>query len=121
MTSKVNYLFFIGLLLIFLTGCGQSGTLSGTTFDTIVGTWNESGFTGDGGNLPTQFIFANGKGSFSGPISGSDTFIWTYQGTTLTIIPTDQPTIVLTAPPVGTVTSPLTLTTSTGGTATYNR
>jgi hypothetical protein len=122
---KSHYLILVGLFFGFLMGCGGGGTStgsSGSTILTIVGTWNESGFTGDGGNLPTQLIFnENGTGSFSGAASGSANFTWIYQGTTLTLIPAGRANIVLTAPQVGTVVSPLTLTTSTGGTATYNR
>jgi hypothetical protein len=124
MSSKGFLLMVLGLLFVFLTGCGAGGTStdSSSTIPTIVGTWNESGFTGDGANLPTQFIFnESGSGSFSGAISGSATFTWIYQGTQLTIIPAGRSNIVLTGPQVGTVVSPLTLTTSTGGTATYNR
>jgi hypothetical protein len=124
MKSKRVLLLVFGLLLVFHTGCGGGGTSSGSssTYLTIVGTWNESTFTGDGSNLPTQLIFnENGTGSFSGAVSGAATFTWVYQGTTLTIIPLGRSSIVLMAPQVGTVVSPLTLTTSSGGTATYNR
>jgi hypothetical protein len=124
MRTKGLYVIMAGLFFVFLAGC-DAGSITGnssSSYQTIVGTWNEAGFTGDGGNLPTQLIFnENGKGSYSGPVSGSANITWTYYGTTLTLMPTNLSNIVLLAPQVGTVTSPLTLTTSTGGTATYNR
>ena len=122
---KERWLYWImaGLLFALLTGCdGGSLTGSSSSYQSIVGTWNEASFTGDGGNLPTQIVFnQNGKGTYSGAISGSANFSWTYFGTTITIIPTTSPNIVLQGPQVGTVTSPLTVTTVTGGTAIYNR
>jgi hypothetical protein len=125
MRSKDFFLMVFGLLFLLLTGCGGGGTSTGSsssTYQTIVGTWNETAYTGDGVNLPTQLIFnENGTGSFSGATSGSANFTWVYQGTTLTLNPTGRASIVLTAPQVGTVVSPLTLTTSTRGTVTYTR
>ncbi len=122
MKSKVTFLVVLGLLFVFLMGCGGSYGGGSSTYSTIVGTWNKASFTGDGANLPDQLIFdAKGTGSYSGAVSGAANFTWTYGGTTLIINPQGGKAIVLTAPQVGTVTSPLTLTTSTGGTATYNR
>jgi hypothetical protein len=122
MKSKVFFLAAVGLLLLFLMGCGGSYGGSGSTYLSIVGTWNKDSFTGDGANLPDQLIFnTNGTGSFSGTASGAANFTWTYRGITLSLIPQQGGTIILTAPLVGTVTSPLTLTTSTSGTAIYIR
>ncbi len=126
MKSKVCFLVIFGLLFVFLMGCGGSSSginsINGTTVLSIVGTWTKASSTGDGANLPDQFIFnVNGSGSFSGVASGSANFNWIYRGTTLVINPQGGGAIVLGAPQVGTVTSPMTLTTTTGGTATYNR
>ena len=126
MKSKVCFLVIFGLLFVSLMGCGGSSGgingINGTTVLSIVGTWTKASSTGDGANLPDQFIFnVNGTGSYSGAASGSANFTWTYGGTTLVINPQGGAAIVLGAPQVGTVTSPLTLTTTTGGTATYNR
>jgi hypothetical protein len=123
MKSKVCFLVILGLLFVFLMGCGGSyGGGGGTTYQTIVGTWNKASSTGDGANLPDQLIFnVSGTGSYSGGALGSGSFTWTYGGTTLVISPQGGTAIVLGAPQVGTVVSPLTLTTTTGGTATYNR
>jgi hypothetical protein len=123
MKSKVFFLVVLGSLFVFPMGCNVGSlTGSGSTHQTIVGTWNRSSFTGDGMNLPEQLIFnENGSGSYSGAVSGAANFTWTYQGTLISIIPQGGADIFLTGPQVGTVTSPLTLTTSTGGTATYNR
>jgi hypothetical protein len=123
MKTRGLYLISAGLVFALFLGCdGGSLTGSSSGYQSIVGTWNEASYTGDGVNLPTQIIFnQNGKGSYSGTISGSANFSWTYYGTTITIMPTNLPNIVLQGPQVGTVTSPLTVTTSTGGTAIYNR
>ena len=124
MKLKVSFLVVLGLLLVFLMGCGGGGSSSGSgsTILTIVGTWNRASITGTGANLPDQLIFdMNGTGSFSGTTSGAANFTWTYQGTQLSLIRQGAATIVLTAPVVGTVVSPITLTDATGGTATYNR
>jgi hypothetical protein len=124
MNSKSILLILVVVLSALLTACGGGGTDTGSssTYPTIVGTWNESSVTGDGTQLPTQLIFnENGSGSFSGGGSGSASFTWTYQGTTLTLFPNGKATIVLTAPAVGTVVSPMTLTTASGGTAVYTR
>ena len=90
MKSKVCFLVIFGLLFVFLMGCGGSSSgingINGTTVLSIVGTWTKASSTGDGANLPDQFIFnVNGSGSFSGVASGSANFNWTYQGTTLVI------------------------------------
>jgi len=132
MKSKVCFLVIFGLLFVSLMGCGGSssgiGSISGTTYLSIVGTWTKASSTGDGVNLPTQLIFnENGYGSSSGGVYAAALFYWTYYGTTLTFYHSAQigqhdatPFLVLTAPLVGTVVSPMTLTTTTGGTATYN-
>lgn len=123
MKAKMLYWIMAGLLFALITGCdGGALTGSSSSYQSIVGTWNMASYTGDGANLPTQIIFnQTGKGSYSGTVSGSASFSWTYYGTTITIMPTNLPNIVLQGPQVGTVTSPLTVTTSTGGTAIYNR
>jgi hypothetical protein len=134
MKSKVTFLVVFGLLFVFLMGCGGSyGGGGGTTYQTIVGTWIKDTITtpptGDGANLPDKFIFdVNGYGSSSGGIYAANLFYWTYFGNALTFYHSTQigqkdttSFLVLIAPQVGTVTSPLTLTTLTGGTATYNR
>jgi hypothetical protein len=122
---KVRGVYWIiaGLAFALFLGCDGGGlTGSSSSYQTIAGTWNEASATGDGVNLPTQIVFnQNGKGNYSGTLSGSANFSWTYYGTTITIMPTNLPNIVLQGPQVGTVTSPLTLTTGTGGTAIYNR
>jgi hypothetical protein len=130
MKSKGSFLVVFGMLLVFLMGCG--GTYGGSsTYLSIVGTWTKSDnlSTGDGVNLPEQLtINTNAYGSSSGGVYAAALFYWTYQGTTLSFYNSQQigqhdatPFLVLIAPVVGTVTSPLTLTTGTGGTATYNR
>ncbi len=130
MKSKVSLLVIFGLLLVFLGGCG--GTYSGTSnYLSIAGTWTKDDAlsTGDGSTLPEQMTFTeNGYGSSSGGVYAAALFYWTYQGTTLAFYHATQigqkdttTFLVLTAPLVGTVVSPLILTTSTGGTATYNR
>jgi hypothetical protein len=124
MKSKISFLVLLGLLFVILMGCGGGGSTSGsgTTILTIVGTWNRASFTGTGANLPEQLIFnMNGSGSFSGTASGAATITWTYQGTQLTLNPQGRAAIVLVGPLVGTVVSPITLTDTNGGTATYNR
>ena len=136
MKSKGSFLVVFGLLLVFLMGCGGtssgiSALNGGTTYLSIAGTWTKSDdlSTGDGAALPEQLTFnANGYGSSSGGVYAAALFYWTYQGTTLSFNHSAQigqqdvtPFLVLIAPQVGTVTSPLTLTTLTGGTATYNR
>ncbi|MGA3083193.1 MAG: hypothetical protein ABSE95_00185 [Thermodesulfobacteriota bacterium] len=119
------------MLLVLLVGCG--GTYGGTsTYLTITGgTWTKSDSlsTGDGTNLPEQLTFnANSTGSASGGsgvyATADPTFWWVYQGTSLYFYHNSTSTTVLfwlTAPLVGTVVSPMLLTTSTGGTATYTR
>jgi len=124
MKSKVSFLVVFGLLFVFLMGCG--GTYGGSSnYLSIVGTWNKASSTGDGANLPDQLIFnSNSYGSSSGGVYAAATFYWTYYGATLSFYHTNNdvtPFLVLTAPLVGSVVSPMTLTTTTGGTATYNR
>ncbi len=131
MKSKVSFLVVIGLLFVFLMGCG--GTYGGNpTYLTITGsTWTKSDSlsTGDGTALPEQLTFnANSSGSASGGsgvyATADPTFYWVYQGTTLYFYHSSTsttPLFWLTAPMVGTVVSPMLLTTSTGGTATYTR
>jgi hypothetical protein len=137
MKLKVSFLLVFGLLFVFLMGCG-GGTYGGNyTYLTITGsTWTKDTVTtpptGDGVNLPTQLTFNNTgpNGFWTGSSSGGvgiyavATFYWTYYGTTLSFYSSTTsttPLFVLTAPLVGTVVSPMTLTTSTGGTATYDR
>jgi hypothetical protein len=128
MKSKISFLVIFGLLFVFLLGCG--GTYGGgSSYLSIVGTWSETSSTGDGANLPSQLIFNdNGYGSSSGGVYAAALFYWTYQGTNLIFYHSAQigqhdmtGFLGLIAPTVGTVTSPLTLTTGTGGTATYTR
>ena len=132
MKSRGYFLVVFGLLLVFLMGCGGTyGGISPATYLSIAGNWTKSDdlSTGDGANLPEQFSFnPNGYGSSSGGVYAAALFYWTYQGTTLSFNHSSQigqqdptPFLVLIAPQVGTVTSPLTLTTVTGGTATYTR
>ncbi len=128
MKLKLIFLIVFGLHFVFFAGCGGSSS-GGSSYLSIVGSWNETSFTGDGANLPTQLIFnVNSYGSSSGGVYATSLFYWTYYGITLSFYYSQQigqheitPFLVLTAPEVGTVESPLTLTTSTGGTATYTR
>ena len=94
MKSKVSFLVVIGLLFVFLMGCG--GTYGGNpTYLTITGsTWTKSdqSSTGDGTALPEQLTFnANSSGSASGGsgvyATADPTFTGSYRGFTLVSLP----------------------------------